>query len=211
MSLPRCCATRPCAIHTLYEKGEPAGFFELDARIWPDVNLSYFGLMPNAIGQRHRLRLPASAVDEVWRRGAKGMTVNTCTADQPAGAAKLRARWIPRGSPGARDLGGAEQPEHANSVKSEALTTDLALYIHWPFCLAKCPYCDFNSHVRDRIDQTRFALALRRELASEAAKLGRRRLTSVFFGGGTPEPDGSINRWGASGRCGTLVRCSGRS
>jgi putative oxygen-independent coproporphyrinogen III oxidase len=66
------------------------------------------------------------------------------------------------------------------------LTGDLALYVHWPFCLAKCPYCDFNSHVRPRIDQTRFAHALRRELATEAARLGRRRLTSVFFGGGTP-------------------------
>jgi oxygen-independent coproporphyrinogen-3 oxidase len=66
------------------------------------------------------------------------------------------------------------------------LTEDLALYVHWPFCLAKCPYCDFNSHVRDRIDQTRFATALRRELATEAERLGRRRLTSVFFGGGTP-------------------------
>jgi oxygen-independent coproporphyrinogen-3 oxidase len=68
----------------------------------------------------------------------------------------------------------------------------LALYIHWPFCLAKCPYCDFNSHVRERIDQGRFARALRAELAWEAARLGRRRLNSIFFGGGTPslmEPD----------------------
>jgi oxygen-independent coproporphyrinogen-3 oxidase len=62
----------------------------------------------------------------------------------------------------------------------------LALYIHWPFCLAKCPYCDFNSHVRERIDQARFAAALRAELAWEAARLGRRPLASVFFGGGTP-------------------------
>ena len=62
----------------------------------------------------------------------------------------------------------------------------LALYIHWPFCRAKCPYCDFNSHVRDRIDQDRFAAALRRELAWEAARLGRRPLASIFFGGGTP-------------------------
>jgi putative oxygen-independent coproporphyrinogen III oxidase len=62
----------------------------------------------------------------------------------------------------------------------------LALYIHWPFCLAKCPYCDFNSHVRDRIPQTRFRAALRRELAWEADRLGRRRLGSIFFGGGTP-------------------------
>jgi len=68
----------------------------------------------------------------------------------------------------------------------------LALYIHWPFCLAKCPYCDFNSHVRDHIDQARFGAALRAELAWEAARLGRRRLVSIFFGGGTPslmDPD----------------------
>ena len=62
----------------------------------------------------------------------------------------------------------------------------LALYVHWPFCASKCPYCDFNSHVRPAIDQPRFAAALRAELAWEAARLGPRRLTSVFFGGGTP-------------------------
>ena len=62
----------------------------------------------------------------------------------------------------------------------------LALYIHWPFCRAKCPYCDFNSHVRERIDQRRFAAALRQELAWEAGRLGPRPLASVFFGGGTP-------------------------
>ncbi len=62
----------------------------------------------------------------------------------------------------------------------------LALYIHWPFCLAKCPYCDFNSHVRERIPQARFRAALRTELAWEAARLGRRPLASIFFGGGTP-------------------------
>ena len=62
----------------------------------------------------------------------------------------------------------------------------IALYIHWPFCLAKCPYCDFNSHVRERIPQARFARALRTELAWEAARLGRRPLASIFFGGGTP-------------------------
>jgi putative oxygen-independent coproporphyrinogen III oxidase len=62
----------------------------------------------------------------------------------------------------------------------------LALYIHWPFCLAKCPYCDFNSHVRERIPQARFRAALRAELAWEANRLGRRPLISIFFGGGTP-------------------------
>ncbi|OUJ03221.1 radical SAM family heme chaperone HemW [Acetobacter cibinongensis] len=62
----------------------------------------------------------------------------------------------------------------------------LALYIHWPFCLAKCPYCDFNSHVRAQIPEARFARALRTELAHDAARLGRRKLGSIFFGGGTP-------------------------
>jgi len=62
----------------------------------------------------------------------------------------------------------------------------LALYIHWPFCLRKCPYCDFNSHVRDAVDQARYRAALLRELAWEAARIGRRPLASIFFGGGTP-------------------------
>ena len=69
---------------------------------------------------------------------------------------------------------------------TEGDSEPLALYIHWPFCLAKCPYCDFNSHVRDRIPQARFGQALRTELAWEAARLGPRPLASVFFGGGTP-------------------------
>jgi oxygen-independent coproporphyrinogen-3 oxidase len=62
----------------------------------------------------------------------------------------------------------------------------LALYIHWPFCASKCPYCDFNSHVRERIDEARFRDALLAELAWEAARLGPRSLASIFFGGGTP-------------------------
>ncbi|HUC17160.1 MAG TPA: radical SAM family heme chaperone HemW [Acetobacteraceae bacterium] len=62
----------------------------------------------------------------------------------------------------------------------------LALYIHWPFCRAKCPYCDFNSHVRERIPEARFAASLLAELEFEAARLGPRPLSSIFFGGGTP-------------------------
>ena len=62
----------------------------------------------------------------------------------------------------------------------------LALYIHWPFCLSRCPYCDFNAHVRDVIPQARFRDALRRELAWEAERLGPRPIGSIFFGGGTP-------------------------
>jgi putative oxygen-independent coproporphyrinogen III oxidase len=67
------------------------------------------------------------------------------------------------------------------------VTEPLALYIHWPFCASKCPYCDFNSHVREGgVDHARFRAALRRELAYEAGRVGRRRLASIFFGGGTP-------------------------
>jgi oxygen-independent coproporphyrinogen-3 oxidase len=62
----------------------------------------------------------------------------------------------------------------------------LALYVHWPFCASKCPYCDFNSHVRERVDHGRWRDALLRELRREAARAGRRPLVSVFFGGGTP-------------------------
>jgi oxygen-independent coproporphyrinogen-3 oxidase len=64
--------------------------------------------------------------------------------------------------------------------------TDLSLYVHWPFCVSKCPYCDFNSHVRDAIDQDQWRNALLADLAHEAALLPGRRLTSIFFGGGTP-------------------------
>ncbi|MBC6406300.1 MAG: coproporphyrinogen III oxidase [Rhodospirillales bacterium] len=67
-----------------------------------------------------------------------------------------------------------------------AHNADLALYVHWPFCLAKCPYCDFNSHVRAQIDQARWRDALLRELQHYADRLNPRRLTSIFFGGGTP-------------------------
>jgi putative oxygen-independent coproporphyrinogen III oxidase len=62
----------------------------------------------------------------------------------------------------------------------------LALYVHWPFCVSKCPYCDFNSHVRSSIDQDEWRNALLADLAYEASILPGRTLTSVFFGGGTP-------------------------
>ena len=63
----------------------------------------------------------------------------------------------------------------------------LGLYIHWPFCLAKCPYCDFNSHVSDTVDMAAFGDALCQEMTHMAGLLAAHRpLTSLFFGGGTP-------------------------
>jgi oxygen-independent coproporphyrinogen-3 oxidase len=61
------------------------------------------------------------------------------------------------------------------------------VYVHWPFCLSKCPYCDFNSHVRHApIDEVRFAAAFDREIATTAARVPGREVTSIFLGGGTP-------------------------
>ena len=61
-----------------------------------------------------------------------------------------------------------------------------ALYVHWPFCVSKCPYCDFNSHVRESVDQAAWRAALLADLAHEATMLPGRTLGSIFFGGGTP-------------------------
>ncbi|GIL40664.1 radical SAM family heme chaperone HemW [Roseiterribacter gracilis] len=60
------------------------------------------------------------------------------------------------------------------------------IYIHWPFCLAKCPYCDFNSHVRDKVDQAAWRDALLTEIDRWAEQTQGRTVTSIFFGGGTP-------------------------
>ncbi|MGJ5024712.1 radical SAM family heme chaperone HemW [Bradyrhizobium oligotrophicum] len=69
------------------------------------------------------------------------------------------------------------------SADSEAF----GVYVHWPFCLSKCPYCDFNSHVRHAaIDQERYARAFAQEIATTAARIGPRTVSSIFLGGGTP-------------------------
>lgn len=70
-------------IHVLYMAGEPAGFYELDGTNWPMVNLSYFGLMPHAVGRGMGAAFLRHAVDAAWRGGTRAVTVNTCTADHP--------------------------------------------------------------------------------------------------------------------------------
>jgi putative oxygen-independent coproporphyrinogen III oxidase len=76
----------------------------------------------------------------------------------------------------------AIQPEMNGARTAQSL----ALYAHWPFCVSKCPYCDFNSHVRASVDQDEWREALLADLAHEAALLPDHRLGSIFFGGGTP-------------------------
>jgi putative oxygen-independent coproporphyrinogen III oxidase len=68
-----------------------------------------------------------------------------------------------------------------------SLTTPFAVYVHWPFCLSKCPYCDFNSHVRHNgVDEARFVRAYATEIAAAADRVPGRTVSSIFFGGGTP-------------------------
>lgn len=77
-------------------------------------------------------------------------------------------------------------PHDPSSSLSTKPANALALYIHWPFCVAKCPYCDFNSHVRDQIDHEEWLTALLLDLRHEHKVNSGRRISSVFFGGGTP-------------------------
>ena len=87
------------SVHVLYRDGEPAGFFELDASALPVVNVSYFGLMPEATGKGLGVAFLDAAVETAWNEGARAITVNTCTADHPralpnylrAGFQKVRA------------------------------------------------------------------------------------------------------------------------
>ncbi len=77
-------------------------------------------------------------------------------------------------------------PQAAMSAQTQTAGPGFGIYVHWPFCLSKCPYCDFNSHVRETVDQHRWRRALLAELDHYAAQTPGRPVTSVFFGGGTP-------------------------
>ncbi|HWH17318.1 MAG TPA: radical SAM family heme chaperone HemW [Allosphingosinicella sp.] len=80
----------------------------------------------------------------------------------------------------------SEEEQPFDKLGANAADDNLALYVHWPFCVSKCPYCDFNSHVREKVDQEQWREALLRDLAHEARQEPGRRLGSIFFGGGTP-------------------------
>jgi oxygen-independent coproporphyrinogen-3 oxidase len=80
-----------------------------------------------------------------------------------------------------------DQAVVAGTKTSPAAGEAFGVYIHWPFCLSKCPYCDFNSHVRHaEIDETRFVRAFAAEIAATAARAPGRTVSTIFFGGGTP-------------------------
>jgi putative oxygen-independent coproporphyrinogen III oxidase len=75
----------------------------------------------------------------------------------------------------------------SGAVPLPAQGEDFGVYVHWPFCLSKCPYCDFNSHVRHAgVDEERYAAAFAREIATTAQRIGARTVSTIFLGGGTP-------------------------
>ena len=77
-------------------------------------------------------------------------------------------------------------PASADAAAIPPADAPLAVYVHWPFCRSKCPYCDFNSHVREQIDEDRWRTAYLAQLRRLAADTPGRTVASVFFGGGTP-------------------------
>ncbi len=92
-------------------------------------------------------------------------------------------------SPLAAEIGSRSDPGGGGQENGQAREEEKAfgVYIHWPFCLSKCPYCDFNSHVRrEPIDQARFVRAFSAEIAATAARVPGRIVSTIFFGGGTP-------------------------
>src|SRR5215471_18579707 len=74
-----------------------------------------------------------------------------------------------------------------DAMTTAPTSSAFGVYVHWPFCLSKCPYCDFNSHVRHgKIDEGRYLRAFAKEIAATAARAPGRTVSSIFMGGGTP-------------------------
>src|ERR1700723_4149210 len=128
-----------------------------------------------AAARHRRLRLrsgvPAGRIHAHLRRNDQ---------HREAWAAALGARAVAP-CPRLRQTGG-DMP-----VSGADASPAFGVYVHWAFCVSKCPYCDFNSHVRHApIDEDRFARAFAREIETTAARAPGREVTSIFLGGGTP-------------------------
>src|SRR5262249_50828407 len=121
------------------------------------------------------------------RRAANAASATTrCSC--PTAGGRPSANSSPRKNTGSVTVP-APSPSSSKAASGAVKMVDaepLAVYIHWPFCPSKCPYCDFNSHVRDNIDAARWTRALLAELDHAAELAPQRTVGSVFFGGGTP-------------------------
>ena len=121
-----------------------------------------------------------------WGRGSGG-GVSGSRSIAGSGTGSSAADPSPSPSPKGRGIRAAPISQiDASSQEAKDGPADLAVYIHWPFCLSKCPYCDFNSHVRETIDIAAWQAAYLNQIGACAARTGPRRVTSLYFGGGTP-------------------------
>ena len=154
-----------CLAHPADEPDEVEGFV-VGTLVWPPRGLLGFGYDPMFQPEGHERTFGEMSADEkhgVDWAGLHGLS--------------HRARAFIA-------LGRTLFPGASAQMSAEA---GFGIYVHWPFCAAKCPYCDFNSHVRHQpVDETRFAAAFAREIAYFGALTPRRTVGSIFLGGGTP-------------------------
>src|SRR6218665_2101936 len=111
------------------------------------------------------------------------------TAPAPSSSLPKPALTPPRAPESLQNGPESEETNGMATFNSIGDHTDpgFGVYVHWPFCAAKCPYCDFNSHVRHQpVDQPRFVEAFLKEMAEARRLSGPRTVTSIFMGGGTP-------------------------
>ena len=143
--------------------------------VWPPRGNQGFGYDPVFLPDGHSLTFGEMSADEKhgWGQGDERCRI------APARSELFARRFLRRVMMSA-------------AIPVPLSATVFGIYVHWPFCAAKCPYCDFNSHVRhEPPDEVRFAKAIARELRHFAALTPDRTVTSIFLGGGTPSLDAS--------------------
>ena len=171
---------------------------------WPDGHVEEFEatvdgtlVFPPRGDARLRLRpdLPARRARPDLRRNVGARRNTDCRRVARAVAPGARLRQARGGLPVMRRtrcsmhaiLHPPDKCDRPGTMTAIAANATFGVYVHWPFCLSKCPYCDFNSHVRHGgIDEARFLRAFETEIAATAARVPGREVSTIFFGGGTP-------------------------
>src|SRR6516225_10390152 len=150
----------------------------------PGSSRCWRSLGPTAILSSPAARSRASSSGRRAASAASAMTQSSCRKVVWG----LSARSTPLGNIASATAPGPSPNSStaASGAAEVSIAEPLAVYIHWPFCRSKCPYCDFNSHVRDRVDTARWTRALLADLDHHAELVSGREVGSVFFGGGTP-------------------------
>ena len=155
--------------------------------VWPPRGDKGFGYDPMFLPDGHARTFGEMTSEEKHGLPPRGRACRTAPA--PSSSWRRPAFVSPRrrGSRSRRDPEQADRERRANRDCRGGERTAFGVYVHWPFCLSKCPYCDFNSHVRHAgIDEARYVRAFAAEIAATAARVPGRTVSTIFFGGGTP-------------------------